>query len=267
MSEADLLFPDHDRIKVKAILAAERIDLRSIQSMPRLSMTPVVLKSGDHGYAVLFRYGAIVLFGLDPLEEVALLNQARSLLSGPFEKPQLEEAEIGLQGEQPDMVDQGIIVLKEFSLQRIQVVADILAKSVVLAHYEERISQSFDRIEPLADALKRGKSYHRSKTLLHYIGDTLLTQQTMAGRVEVTDKPELLWERPELERLFLRLENEYEISERHLALERKLGLISQTLETLLDLLQNRRTIRVEWYILLLILVEILLTLYKMIVGG
>ena len=85
----------------------------------------------------------------------------------------------------------------------------------------------------------------------------------MVGRVEVSEKPELLWEYPELEKLYVRLEDEFEIRERHLALERKLGIISRTAETLLDLLNNRRSLRVEWYIVLLIVAEILLTLYEM----
>jgi len=72
----------------------------------------------------------------------------------------------------------------------------------------------------------------------------------------------VLWEQPELERLYVRLEDEYELRERHLALERKLDLISRTAETMLDLMQHKRSLRVEWYIVILIIVEILLTLYE-----
>lgn len=89
----------------------------------------------------------------------------------------------------------------------------------------------------------------------------------MVGRGEVGDKPELLWERPDLERLFLNLEAEYEIRERQLALERKLTLINDTAGTLLDLLQSKRSLRVEWYIVILIVVEIALTLYELFVRG
>ncbi|MBB5347403.1 putative Rmd1/YagE family protein [Desulfoprunum benzoelyticum] len=39
--------------------------------------------------------------------------------------------------------------------------------------------------------------------------------------------------------------------------------MSRTAETLFGLLQNKRSLRVEWYILLLIVIEILLTLYEM----
>ena len=41
-----------------------------------------------------------------------------------------------------------------------------------------------------------------------------------------------------------------------------LAVISRTAETLLELIQNRHSLRVEWYIVALILVEIGLTLFQ-----
>jgi hypothetical protein len=50
-------------------------------------------------------------------------------------------------------------------------------------------------------------------------------------------------------------------------LNRKLELVSRTVETALGLLQARRSHRVEWYIVILIVFEILLTLYQLIFLG
>ena len=91
----------------------------------------------------------------------------------------------------------------------------------------------------------------------------LLTQTQTVGRVEVTEKPEITWDDVELDRLYERLSVEYELRERDLALTRKLELISRTVQTYLELRQNRLSLRVEWYIVLLILVEILLFLYDL----
>ncbi len=63
----------------------------------------------------------------------------------------------------------------------------------------------------------------------------------MVGRVELLDKPELFWEQPALERLYARLADEYELRERHAALERKLELIGRTATTVLELLHARRS--------------------------
>jgi uncharacterized Rmd1/YagE family protein len=91
----------------------------------------------------------------------------------------------------------------------------------------------------------------------------LLSGHLMAGGAEVGEKPELLWDRPDLEGLFLRLEDEFEIKERHAVLERKLNLIAHTAQTLLQQQQSRHSLRLELYIVILIVVEILLTVYEL----
>jgi uncharacterized Rmd1/YagE family protein len=132
----------------------------------------------------------------------------------------------------------------------------------VLAQYEVGTGKIFDQIEPFAQGLQRTTRNDRwGKELLRQLGHTLSIQHKIVGRVEIIDKPEILWETPDLERIYLRLENEYEIRERHLALERKLELISRTAETVLGLLQHNTGLRVEWYVVILIVVEILLSFY------
>ncbi|HQB45444.1 MAG TPA: RMD1 family protein, partial [Polyangiaceae bacterium] len=132
-------------------------------------------------------------------------------------------------------------------------------RSVTLAESEASVASVFDTIEPLAHALQRGAARSRqANELLRHIGGTLIIQHKMVGRVRVEESPELLWEFPHLERLYRRLFEEYELRERHSALERKLALISRTAETLLGLLHHRSSMRVEWYIVILIVAEILI---------
>ena len=106
-----------------------------------------------------------------------------------------------------------------------------------------------------------GPGGSQANELLREIGGVLLIQHKMVGHVEVLEKPDVHWDYPELERFDARLRNEYELRERERALNRKLELVSRTVATLLELIQNRRSLRVEWYIVLLILFEIALTLY------
>lgn len=260
------LFNGRDRIRVHALLVGDRIDLRALEQTHRLATAPLTIRAGDHGCAVLFRYGAVVLFGLDPLEEVTFLNHLAPLVVNPSSAPETEDTEIHIVDGAREGVDSatGAVVFNRISVIHLQLLADVLAKSAVLAQSESVVANVFDRIEPLAaDLQQSGKSFRRSRQLLRYIGQTLLIQHRTVGRVEIVEKPELLWEHPELERLHVRLNEEYELFERQTALENKLDLISRTASTLLELLQNRRTLHVEWYIVILIVVEVLLTLYEM----
>lgn len=256
------LFAKRQELKARALFIGQRIDLKAFEPSKKLASGPLALTAGQQGIAVIFRYGAAVLFGLTDVEEAAFLSDMQAMISDPFDSPESETVHI-IKDKTPNegVTEQGIS-LHDFNIERLQLLADALAKSAVLAHYETKLASSFDRIAPLAEDLKKGKRRSpQAKELLRHIGDALSIQGNMTGRIEVTEKPDLLWDNPDLERLYMRLEDEYEISERHSALGRKLDLISRTAETLLGLLQAKRSLRVEWYIVILIVFEIILSLH------
>ena len=95
----------------------------------------------------------------------------------------------------------------------------------------------------------------------------LLVQQRVSGLVAVNEKPDVLWERPSLERLYARLEDEYELKERADVLTRKLTVISETAKALADIIDTERSLRLEAIIVLLILVEIGFTVYQLVRFG
>jgi uncharacterized Rmd1/YagE family protein len=255
-------------VTARAILLGERIDLKGLEAGQRLATNPLVISVARDQFAVLFRYGAVVLFGVSPLQEVTFLSQLLPLVGQPHAERETEDARLRIDASAEALVTGGEIVLPQATLERLQVVADVLAKSVVLGYYEASLAKVFDAVEPFALGLRHGGRLDSGgRDLLRYIGETLLIQHKMVGRVEVGEKPDVLWEMPELNRLFARLEDEYELQERRLAIERKLALISGTVETLVDLLQNKRALRVEWYIVALIVIEIFLTLYQLFVLG
>ncbi|BAU66550.1 hypothetical protein STA3757_39550 [Stanieria sp. NIES-3757] len=261
------LFLNKENIKVRALFLGQRIDIKALENVECLTTNPLIVSAGEFGCAVLFRYGVVVLFGLEPIEEATFLNNLKPLILEPFAEPEVEDTEIYLDNNTTGKVLDGNIFLPQFTLKSLQIVADILAKSVVLAHYELQTSSTFDRIEPFAVSLQNTSwSRKQVKELLKLLGSTLSIQHKVMGRVEVIDKPELLWDYPELERLYLRLEDEYEIRERDQVLERKLESVSRTAETALGLLQHNTSLRVEWYIVILIVMELVLSLYGMFAG-
>lgn len=251
----------------RCLFYGERIDTRSLETGSVLGTAPLTFRAGESGCAVLFKYGIVVLFNLTPIEEVSFLKHLNDLVLYPVKDPEVEELEIRVEADEKEGMRANCCYLRTVDLERMQLLAEILARNSVLSHYEPRVAQAFDSIEPIALELKRRSPLRRrNRELLQLIGDSLLIEHKMVGRVEVAEKPEVLWDSPELEGLYARLEDEYEVRERHVAIERKLALISRTAETLLDLLQTWRSHRVEWYIVLLIVFEICLTLFEMFFG-
>ena len=265
MPTAALVEAMPESVTVRAFFLGERLDMRGLERRESLATAPLALRSGDGGVAVLFRYGAVVLFNTSAEAEKALLESLAAVLVEALPRRETDEARLRIDPASDEQVDAaGMVVIKEASIGRLQVIADILAKSLVLAHYEGRIAGVFDRIEPLATTLRaKGRVGARGRDLLRQIGDVLAMQHKMVGRVETGEKPELLWEHPELGRLHDRLADEYELRERDRALDRKLDVISRTVETLLGLVQSRSSLRVEWYIAALIIAELLLSIFPL----
>jgi hypothetical protein len=68
----------------------------------------------------------------------------------------------------------------------------------------------------------------------------------------VAEKPDVLWDRPDLERLYARLEDEYEPKERVDALTRKLAIIGDTTTAITGIIDTQRSLHLEMTIAFLI---------------
>jgi uncharacterized Rmd1/YagE family protein len=248
------------RFEARAVNVAERIDVRGMD--PRLSNHLPITVAVGAGCAMLFRSGAVVFFAVDTVAQERFLHDLTPRIHGRYQVPETERATIRI-GD-ADAVEPDALVVRESSIERMQVIAEILAKSVVLARNEQEIGTAFDAIEPLAVAMKRAprKLPWRHSDLVRHIGDAMLVEHQLVDRAEVLEKPELLWDRGDLDRMYARLEDEYEIRERHLVLESKLSLVTTAARTMLELNQARRSLNVEYYILALIVVEVVLALYQ-----
>ena len=257
--------PRGDRVLVRASYLARRLDTRG-SARARRHVSHFVVRPEGEGLAVLFPFGVVVTIDLSETVEAALIEKLRPNLDEPFATPVVDDVEVHLaKGEHTEGLDEeGDIWVEKITAANLVVVADILSKSVVLDHFEQSIGRVFDRLHPIALAMQRtGHTGRRARDLVQLIGHAMLVRQETVWRVEVEEKPDIVWDRPDLDQLWLRLSESYELRERHNALERKVSLLDESAATVLDVLQNNRMLRVEWYIVLLILFEIALTLFQM----
>ncbi|HUN99459.1 MAG TPA: RMD1 family protein [Bradyrhizobium sp.] len=246
-----------------AVQVGDRINTTGFEG-EILSNTPLSIRTPGSGVAVLFRYGVVVLIDMSPQQERDFLGKLSTYVSGKFDRYEEEIATVRLTDADEDQVPVGgPIQVKSMSHERLLVIADALAKSVVLAHDERQVASVFEVIEPFARELAtRGKARLDRTGILKLIGNALLVQHRVSGRVAITEKPDALWERPDLERLYARLEDEYELRERVEALNRKLAVISETANTLADIIDTRRSLRLELIIIALIAFEAVTAVYQ-----
>jgi required for meiotic nuclear division protein 1 len=262
MDQSSTQTPIATQTAVHAMQIGDRINTAGFEGEV-LSNTPLALRVGANGLAVVFRYGVAVFIGLSADEEAAFLERLHTRTFGkitPYEE-EWAKIQVARESEEPIPVG-GPIPVRELSLERMLVVADALAKSVVLARDEKQVANVLDTIEPFARELAASGQTSRNRSdLLKLLGSALLVQQRVSGRVSVGEKPDVLWDRPDLERLYARLEDEYELSERGETLNRKIAVISDTATTLSDIIDTKRALRLEIVVVILIAVEIIGTFY------
>jgi len=255
--------PITQQLTAHALLIGDRINTAGFEGQV-LSNTPLALRIGANGTAVVFRYGVVVFIGLTADEEAELVERLQTRTFGKITPSEEEWTKIQIARESGEPIPVGgPIPVMDFSLDRILVVSDALAKSVVLGRDEKEVANVFDTIDPFARELARlGKTSRNRTDLLKLMGNALLVQHRLSGRVAVAEKPDVLWDRPDLERLYARLEDEYELSERVETLNRKLAVIADTATTLADIVDTKRSLRLEIIVVFLIAFEIVITFYE-----
>ncbi|HET6969887.1 MAG TPA: RMD1 family protein [Phenylobacterium sp.] len=250
------------------MLLGERIDTAGLERRDALSTAPLAFRVGDQGMAVVFRYGVVVLFGLDPLAEDEVIRSIAPRVIGPFPEHEEEVARLAPAGGREERIDpDGVVRVADRSAARLLVVAFVVARSATLAHHERQVAEVLDTVESwAADLAHTGRRRSGRRSVIRQIGQALLVQHRVSGRVAVGEKPDLLWDHPELERLYARLETEYELDERAEVLSRKLDLIAETARVMSDLIDTERSLRLEAAVVILIVAELALTLVQIIQG-
>jgi required for meiotic nuclear division protein 1 len=250
-------------LTARAVLLGERIDTAGLERRDALSTMPLAFRVSESGMAVVFRYGVVVLIGLETLAEDEVLRGLAARVVNPFSLREEESIRLApLDGREERADTDGVVRIADRSPERMLVVADALAKSAALAHDERQVAEVLDATEPWARHLaERGRKPAGRRAMVRLLGRGLLVQHRVSGRVAVGEKPDLLWDRPDLERLYARMEDEYELVERAEILDRKLRLIGQTAGLMTDLMDTERAHRLELIIVLLIAFEIVWSLF------
>ncbi|MGA2892557.1 MAG: RMD1 family protein [Xanthobacteraceae bacterium] len=252
------------RITVRALLLGDRIDTAGLERNDLLSTMPLAFRAGAKGTVALFRYGVGVMVGMSPLEEDEVIRRLDGRIKGPIQPREEESVQIEVAPEKDDQIAPGVIVVKALTIEHTLLIADALATSVVLAHDEKNVATVFDVIQPIAQGLAdRGRTPGGRRAILKHIGNALLVQHRVSGLVAVAEKPDVLWERPDLERLYARLEDEYELKERADVLTRKLTVISDSAKAFADIIDTERSLRLELIIVVLIAVEIVIAGFQL----
>ena len=125
------------------------------------------------------------------------------------------------------------------------------------------VQRILDQFDPVIRSFEsEGKTKLSTRQLLKMVGFAMNVRHLSTGSLALLDRPNAAWDDSGLSQLFDALSDEYEIDERYDILKEKLDIIFKNVEFILGFLDTRRSLMLEFTIVLLIVIEILIFGYE-----
>lgn len=213
---------------------------------------------------VLFDFGAVVFIGIDSAQRDKFIKDITERVGPEPHAPLTEEFLLEVGPGAPLQVKFDRVVLHEPTLPALKLVSLLLAQSVAMDYYDEDVQGIQRRSDDITFSMRTaGRLPGRVGDLVRFIGTCMETKNDIIATLALFDKPDSTWEDAELDRLYNALRAELEIDDRFRALESKLRMIQENLVLLVDLTQHRSTWRLEMTVVVLIMFEVLISLWQL----
>jgi uncharacterized Rmd1/YagE family protein len=259
--------PSEQRLSARALRLGGRLtlaglDVEGLNQSEILTKSPLLLRLHGGGFAAPFPYGTIVFIGVSPADEDDFLKSLGDLIEGRLDSPIATSSQVAIGTSAKISGD--LITVRELSPSSLAVVADALAKNVALAFEEAEVGKVLQVLEPFAgDLAESGRLPRNRRKMLRTVGQALRIHHRLLERVEVEDRPDVLPDDDETDRLHEALADAYHLKKRANSLARKLDVIEVMTTALTELIDSQREIRVELLIVLLIAVEIAIWIFEL----
>ncbi len=216
------------------------------------------------GTVFLFPSGAVVFHNVGQAgRESELLRLRRAL-------PKLSDAQVWTeefsvqerQGARPDL-ENGVLVVDTLTFERAGVVALTMAQSAAMEYYERIVDQMFAETDRLVERLEKSGTMPVFTRKLHrFIGAAIGTRSEVLSVLHLFDKPDAAWDDTGAELVYEQLRAEFDLVDRHQALELKLRSVQEALELVTDIARDKRLVWLEVSVVLLIVLEIVLNTFR-----
>ncbi len=149
-------------------------------------------------------------------------------------------------------------VMREYDPAFIDIICFVIAKSVALERIEEKVDLVLDEMEGFIGLLGRGKLGLPDKRLARLASTILDFKYRSIAHIMVLDKPDVTWDNPEADRLYLTMANIFELNQRYSEIRHKSETLMDITGVFSSLSHARRAARLELAIIILILIEIII---------
>ncbi|KAH8321139.1 hypothetical protein KR074_001001 [Drosophila pseudoananassae] len=135
--------------------------------------------------------------------------------------------------------------------------SNAIAQSIKLGIWEATLDRYIGSIEHLTEDLKRGRRLKISRAaMLRKTGELFALRHVINLSSDLLDAPDFYWDREELEALYLQVCSYFSITRRTKVMNEKINHCVELAELVSHNLNDAHHIRLEWMIIILIMVEV-----------
>ena len=254
--------PGQLKFAVDTIYVGESVDLKRIQEGIKQYTylnrdDPLVVRLLKDQYAVLTKFGAVSFWNVPLKLRRQFLKEIQPYANSKEPSYPYDEDTKVLVGNGAERVTFEKVHITDLDPGKIKIISYVLSQSVALERYEDDIETSLSEVGSIVESLKAvGKAPMSEKELLKQIGRFLSVKQVAVSHLALFDKPEEVWESPELEKLYNLMSSEYELRVRFEVLDKKINYLSDISQMLMNFLAEKRNAFLEIVIIVLIVIEI-----------
>jgi|SRR5579872_3910903 len=214
--------------------------------------------TGDVFY---FSYGAFVCWGFSEEEERHFLTFLKEFEKEPLGKPELDEFTFSYA--EAMKIDEDEIVLHNKGTLTKLAISHGLAQSVKLTIFEEAIQKTIENTKQLPKELsQKGKIALSRKEISKKMGELFIERNFINVHAEMLETPEFFWNHPELEPFYRRTAHYLDVNKRVEVLNKRLDVVHELFEILRNELNHQHSSRLEWTIIILIVIEVILAVMR-----
>jgi required for meiotic nuclear division protein 1 len=191
------------------------------------------------------------------LQQSEYLRFFKEYAVGPVTGDFKEELFVEVKADEALSVHEDTLTIPSFSDEAIRVIMLNVGQSVTLDYYESLSFDILNSSKKFTDELEQlGKVSVSKKNLLKFIGRTLNVKHSIVDNLYVFDAPDIVWDNEYLAQLDSITKKLFDIRSRYLDVDYRLKIVQDNVTLFTDLLQHREDTRLEWIIIILILIEV-----------
>ncbi|XP_071537727.1 required for meiotic nuclear division protein 1 homolog isoform X3 [Panulirus ornatus] len=229
-----------------------------------LHMVATYQLESEHREIYFFREGSVVFWNVAELERTNVLRFIKQYEKGKYEEQVVEEECESLTykyNEGPSktrLVHDKIMLNPEGPTDMEKYTfSNVMAMSVKLGIWEASLDNYIDNIEYVSEELsKTGRVVLSQEQVLQRMGQLFALRHLLNLSSDLLDIPDFYWDHEQLEQLYKRTSEHLSISKRTSVMNVKLGHCVELMELLKGHLDEKHSSRLEWIIIILIMVEV-----------